>query len=123
VLRSGERPGNAGISPNNSPVTREMRNVNARTRQSSVIADPLGPMRGILTMFKGASRGLLGYKLRIIRMLNRPSSNPTAPPATERITLSVSRWRIKRVRLAPNAARIPISHRRPLAARKKELRH
>ena len=55
------------------------------------------------------------------RVVNRPtkrtsnsrqpqaSSNPSAPPATLSSVLSVNNWRIRRPRLAPNAARTAIS--------------
>ena len=46
-----------------------------------------------------------------------PSGNtkPTAPPATERITLSTSNWRINCQRVAPRARRTVISRPRPAA--------
>ena len=60
VMRSIREAGSAGMRPNNTPVIKEIRNVNVRTRQSSVIAEPYSPIRGILTILSGARRGLLG---------------------------------------------------------------
>ena len=45
----------------------------------------------------------------------QPTSRPSAPPASDSRTLSVSSWRTMRPRAAPSAARIAISRWRPVA--------
>src|SRR5258705_133864 len=49
------------------------------------------------------------------RLLHADSNRPASPPQNASTRLSVSRWRIMRPRLAPNASRTPISRCRAVA--------
>ncbi len=88
----------AGASPNRTPVKMAMAAVNRSTRASTAIS----PARG----------RMFGVRFPNRRVPPQASTRPTAAPRLESSTLSVSSWRIRRPRPAPNALRMPISLRR-----------
>ena len=105
MFRSVRDPCSAGIRPNRRPVASETTTVNASTRQSTPTSDPFSPRRGIPAV-------LMDNRARIPAT---PSTMPSAPPATDSRTLSVSSCLMIRPRPAPIAERIAISRRRAVA--------
>ena len=105
ALRSGREVCSAGMRPNRRPVSSATRMVNARTRQSMPTSEPSAPTRGRLAVLT----------LSRARIPTTPATEPTAAPARESSTLSVSSCRTMRARPAPMATRMAISRRRPMA--------
>ena len=106
-VRSGFEACSAGSKPNTTAVMSDTATTNARTPPS---------------MPASASRGTLLEAVVLKPAIPQSASNsPSAPPAIDNRKLSVSNWRINRIRPAPSAVRIAISRSRVAARASKRL--
>jgi hypothetical protein len=92
----------AGANPESSAAARATPQVNNTTRQSSESERCTGT-------------GKAGSSDMSAIVIARPMATPAAAPIANKISVSVSHWRINRHRLAPMANRSAISRRRPEA--------